>query len=336
MKHKFFYAAIVLLFLSFASFAQDENSPPKETGNFRKPDLVELIKLDKTFKLDIRYATNSNFVGRPVYTEARAFLQRPAAEALVRVNKKLKEKGYGLMIFDGYRPWSVTKLFWDITPEDKKKFVADPKKGSRHNRGCAVDLTLYDLKTGMEVTMTGYYDEFSERSHPDYKGGTAEQRAARDLLRKMMESEGFTVYEEEWWHFDYKDWKEYPILNLKFSELAPASDWTQDKEVRNSTRSCDDNIAQLDNFIINTMKTGERIFVIAKLGKGEKCSANSLRLKSAFNYLVGDRGIIKESAVFAESEINEDKGRIEFYLGSKLELVFIAYAKNANICFHQP
>jgi D-alanyl-D-alanine dipeptidase len=217
MKTKFFFAVIILLLLSLSSFAQD--APPKETENFRKPDLVELIKLDPTFKLDIRYATNSNFVGRPVYTEARAFLQRPAAEALVRVNRKLKEKGYGLMIFDGYRPWSVTKLFWDITPEDKKKFVADPSKGSRHNRGCAVDLTLYDLKTGMEVTMTSYYDEFSERSHPDYKGGTEQQRAARDLLRKMMESEGFTVYEEEWWHFDYKDWREYPILNLKFSEI---------------------------------------------------------------------------------------------------------------------
>lgn len=217
MKTKFFFAVIILLLLSLSSFAQD--APPKEERNFRKPDLVELIKLDSTFKLDIRYATNSNFVGRPVYTEARAFLQRPAAEALVRVNRKLKEKGYGLMIFDGYRPWSVTKLFWDITPEDEKKFVADPSKGSRHNRGCAVDLTLYDLKTGMEVTMTSYYDEFSERSHPDYKGGTEQQRAARDLLRKMMESEGFTVYEEEWWHFDYKDWREYPILNLKFSEI---------------------------------------------------------------------------------------------------------------------
>jgi zinc D-Ala-D-Ala dipeptidase len=105
--------------------------PPKETGTFRKPDLVELIKLDRTIKLDVRYATSNNFLGRPVYTEARAFLQRPAAEALVRANKALHKKGYGLIIHDGYRPWSVTKIFWDATPADKKIFVADPSQGSR-------------------------------------------------------------------------------------------------------------------------------------------------------------------------------------------------------------
>jgi len=102
-------------------FAQE---PPKETGTFRKPDLVELVKLDRTIKLDIRYATSNNFLGRPVYKEARAFLQRPAAEALARANKALRKKGYGLIIHDGYRPWSVTKIFWDATPEDKKEFVS--------------------------------------------------------------------------------------------------------------------------------------------------------------------------------------------------------------------
>src|SRR2546422_5556798 len=135
--------------------------PPKETGAFRTPDLVELVKLDRTIKLDIRYATSNNFLGRPVYKEARAFLQRPAAEALVRVNFALRKKGYGLIIHDGYRPWSVTKIFWDATPEDKKQFVADPTKGSRHNRGCAVDLSLFDLKTGQEVKMPSEYDEMT-------------------------------------------------------------------------------------------------------------------------------------------------------------------------------
>ena len=193
--------------------------PPQEEGDFKQTDLVELIKLDPAIKLDIRYATSNNIVGKPVYTEARAFLQRPAAEALVRVNEKLKPLGYGLLIFDGYRPWSVTKLFWDITSEENKKFVADPKKGSRHNRGCAADLSLYDLKTGKEITMTGVYDEMSERSYPYYTGGTDEQRKMRDLLRTNMESEGFTVYEFEWWHFDYKDWKLYPIGNIPFSKI---------------------------------------------------------------------------------------------------------------------
>ncbi len=160
-----------ILILGQVTRAQE---PPKEAGTFRKPDLVELVNLDRTIKLDIRYATANNFLGRPVYTEARAFLQRPAAEALVRANKVLRKNGYGLIIHDGYRPWSVTKIFWDATPADKKEFVADPAQGSRHNRGCAVDLSLYDLKTGKEVEMPSGYDEMTERSHINFAGGTPE------------------------------------------------------------------------------------------------------------------------------------------------------------------
>ena len=211
-----FLALGISLALSLCAVGQEM---PRETGKFRQPDLVELVKLDPTIKLDIRYATANNFTGRPVYTEARAFLQRPAAEALVRAHRKLKAQGYGLLIFDGYRPWAITKHFWDITPPEKRNFVADPAKGSKHNRGCAVDLSLYDLKTGQEVEMPGAYDEFSERSYPTYKGGTAEQRQRRDLLRRALEAEGFIVNEYEWWHFDYKDWRRYPILNLSFAKL---------------------------------------------------------------------------------------------------------------------
>ena len=192
---------------------------PKEKGEFREPELVEIVKLDPTVKLDIRYATSNNFLGRPVYKEARAFLQRPAAEALTRANRKLREKGYGLLVFDGYRPWSVTKIFWDSTPEDKKRFVADPSQGSRHNRGCAVDLTLYDIRSGREVKMPSGYDEMTERAYPNYSGGTLEQRRMREMLREAMESEGFTVYEFEWWHFDYKDWKKYPLLDIGFDQI---------------------------------------------------------------------------------------------------------------------
>ena len=193
--------------------------PPREQGKFLKPDLVELVKLDSTIKLDIRYATTNNFLGTPVYTQARAFLQRPAAEALLTAHRELKSQGYGLIIHDGYRPWYVTKIFWDATPDDKKIFVADPAEGSRHNRGCAVDLSLYDLKTGEEVQMPSGYDEMSNRSFADYAGGTADERARRALLRQAMEKQGFTVYPQEWWHFDYKDWKQYPISNLKFEDL---------------------------------------------------------------------------------------------------------------------
>ena len=207
---------LAILIFSHQARAQE---PPKETGTFRKPDLVELVKLDRTIKLDIRYATSNNFLGRPVYKQARAFLQRPAAEALARANKALRKKGYGLLIHDGYRPWSVTKLFWDATPADKKEFVADPAQGSRHNRGCAVDLSLFDVKTGKAVVMPSGYDEMTERSHINYAGGTDGQRRLRDLLRAAMETEGFAVYEPEWWHYDFKDWKEYPILNIPFSEI---------------------------------------------------------------------------------------------------------------------
>ncbi|HYK39098.1 MAG TPA: M15 family metallopeptidase [Candidatus Eremiobacteraceae bacterium] len=195
------------------------SEPPSENRDFRKPDLVELTSLDPTVHLDIRYASSNDFLGVPVYTQGRAFLQRPAAEALVRVLHKLQPLGYGLLIHDGYRPWYVTKIFWDATPPEGKIFVADPAKGSRHNRGCAVDLTLYDLKSGAPIEMTGYYDEMSARSFPDYPGGTSLERWHRDLLRRAMESEGFIVYESEWWHFDYKDWPEYGILNIPFEKL---------------------------------------------------------------------------------------------------------------------
>lgn len=209
--HRFARAGALLLCLCGLLYGQAQ--PPQEPGPFRKPDLVELHKVDKSIKLDIRYATANNFLGRPVYAKPRAYLQRPAAEALVRVSKRLRSRGYGLIVFDGYRPWSVTKIFWDVTPADKKEFVADPAKGSRHNRGCAVDLSLYDLKTGLEVEMPSGYDEMSERAHADYQGGPAEARRLRDLLRAAMEAEGFTVYPPEWWHYDYKDWREYPITD---------------------------------------------------------------------------------------------------------------------------
>ena len=214
---KFLYVILIAV-ISF-SIDSCKSQPPQEAGNFKTTNLVELIRLDSTIKLDIRYATSNNFVGRPVYKEARAFLQKPAAEALVKANASLKPLGYGLLVFDGYRPWSITKLFWDVTPDDKKHFVANPKNGSKHNRGCAVDLSLYDLKTGKEIEMTGAYDEMTERSYPNYTGGTAEQRKMRDLVRSKMEAQGFTVYEYEWWHFDYKDWKEYRITNVPFSEI---------------------------------------------------------------------------------------------------------------------
>lgn len=183
--------------------------------------MVELIKLDKTIKLDIRYATANNFVGRAVYPEARAFLQKPAAEALLRVHKILKKQKLGLVIFDGYRPWSITKLFWEVVREDQRKFVANPATGSKHNRGCAVDLSIYNRKTSELLDMPSGFDEFTERASPTYEGATEIQKKNRDLLRTLMEANGFTVNKNEWWHFDYKDWESYAIYDIAFSELGP-------------------------------------------------------------------------------------------------------------------
>jgi len=215
-------SAVAIALPIFAFFSGCAASrPPVERGPFRSPDLVELTSLDPTIHLDIRYATAENIVRRPVYRQARAFLQRSAAQALVRAHRALSEKGYGVLVFDGYRPWRVTKLFWDSVRPDQRAFVADPRKGSKHNRGCAVDLSLYDLSTGAEVPMPSAYDETSERASPDYRGGSADQRTHRDLLRSAMEKEGFTVEPNEWWHFNYKDWRDYAILDIPFEAIAP-------------------------------------------------------------------------------------------------------------------
>src|SRR5256885_323456 len=178
-----------VLFLVLLLLSGCRTGPPKESGHFRPPDLVAITNLDSTIKLDIRYATTNNFMHRPVYRQAKAFLQRPAAEALVRAHRSLKEKGYGIVLFDGYRPWSVTKLFWDSASEAERKieFVANPRKGSRHNRGCAADISLFELSNGAEVKMPSDYDEFSQRAFPSYTGGSSQARALRDLLRGAME-----------------------------------------------------------------------------------------------------------------------------------------------------
>lgn len=197
--------------------------PPIEKGSFLTPDLVDLATLGAGIHFDIRYATHNNFLGEPLYSQARAFLERPAAEALLRAAETLRAEGFGLLIHDAYRPWYVTKMFWDGTPKRLHGFVADPAKGSKHNRGCAVDLSLYDLKSEKPVVMPSGYDEMTERAFPDYKGGTEEQRELREKLRKAMEEQGFTVDKSEWWHFDYKAWPRYPILNIRFEEITNPS-----------------------------------------------------------------------------------------------------------------
>lgn len=211
-------AKAIILLLLFVACVQAQMAPPRET-NKREADLIEITKLDQTIKLDIKYATADNFVGKPVYPEARAFLQRPAAEGVVKVHKWLNKQGRGIVIYDGYRPWAITKLFWETVRPDQREFVADPAKGSKHNRGCAVDLGIFDLKTGKAVPMPSGYDEFTDRAAPTYAGGTDEERKNRDTLIQLMTAHGFTVNPNEWWHFDLVGWEQYAIYDIAFSEV---------------------------------------------------------------------------------------------------------------------
>jgi D-alanyl-D-alanine dipeptidase len=198
-------------------------SPPPEPGKFLPADLVDLASFDSTLRFDVRYATPDNFLGSALYPSPSAVLQRPAAEALVRAHRRLHRSGYGLLIHDGYRPWYVTKVFWDATPAAQRWLVADPARGSRHNRGAAVDVSLYELATGAVADMGGTYDEPTARSSTFYPVATGVQFWHRELLREALEAEGFTQLAEEWWHFDYQDWRRYPILNVPLEALAPGS-----------------------------------------------------------------------------------------------------------------
>ena len=176
-------------------------------------------------RVELKYATKDNFMKRDVYGSwTRCVLVEDAVHILEAAHAALVARNPALtfVLYDCARPRSVQMQMWDVvkgTPQ--QGYVADPTRppGSVHNRGCAVDLTLYDLKTGQAVEMPSGYDEFSDRAYADYPGGTSRQRWLRDLLRKAMESEGFAVYEEEWWHFDYKDWSKYRIGTQTFEEL---------------------------------------------------------------------------------------------------------------------
>ncbi len=181
--------------------------------------LVELTKLDPSIRLDMRYATKNNFTGHILYEEARAFLTIAAAQALVRAHNAAKVDGFGLTIFDAYRPWRITKKLWDATPRAKRNYVANPKRGSKHNRGCAVDLSLNDLRTGVLVEMPSGFDDFSEKAHRDYMDAGDIANANRTRLQRYLEAEGFVGLSNEWWHFDYANWRDYPVLDVPFSQI---------------------------------------------------------------------------------------------------------------------
>lgn len=179
--------------------------------------LVEIKKAIPNIALDIRYATRNNFMNQVMYKEARAFARRPVVAQLKRVQSALNKKGYGLKIFDGYRPYTITQAFYKKAKN--KNFVANPKKGSKHNRGCAIDLTLIDLKTGNEVQMPTPYDSFAPEASPSYSNLPPTVIKNRALLITTMQSYGFRVLSNEWWHFDFIGWKKYPLMDIPFEKL---------------------------------------------------------------------------------------------------------------------
>ena len=183
-------------------------------GNKR---LVEIQKYIPDIKLDIRYAGTDNFAKQAVYKQARAFARLPVVKALKNIQDELKKSGLGLKIFDGYRPYSVTVKFFEIASD--KNFVANPQKGSRHNRGCAIDLTLIKLNTGKELTMPTPYDSFAAEASVDFKDLPAGIIKNRDLLRRVMERNGFRVLDNEWWHFDFRGWKNFELMDIPFEDL---------------------------------------------------------------------------------------------------------------------
>jgi D-alanyl-D-alanine dipeptidase len=181
--------------------------------------MVELRTLLPGVRYDLRYATANNFMHRRMYTPPtrHTFLRAPAAQALAAVQRELGSQGYGLKIFDAYRPYSVTVSFWELVKDER--YVANPSKGSGHNRGLAVDLTIVDLKTGQELDMGTGFDNFTDTAHQGFTGLPDTVLKNRELLKTMMQKHGFTPLETEWWHYYWPNDKNYEVLDIPFAAL---------------------------------------------------------------------------------------------------------------------
>lgn len=230
---KIFISLLCICTFSFV-FGQEKNRNPyhlpivNDYKEYRESliknpefELIDLNKAIPSLVLDIRYATTNNFMKQVMYKQARAFARKPVAEQLKKIQKELKKDGYGLKIFDGYRPYQVTVEFYEKADDNARKYsyVADPKKGSKHNRGCAVDITLIDLKTGKDVEMPTPYDSFDKAAWPSYQNLPNQIIKNRTYLINMMEGHGFKVIANEWWHFDFVGWEKFPLMDIAFEDL---------------------------------------------------------------------------------------------------------------------
>lgn len=194
----------------YRSYKEDYKTHPNN-------ELIEIKKAIPSIVLDIRYATKDNFMQQVMYNQARAFARKPVVEQLKKIQAVLKTQGYGLKIFDAYRPYTITVAFWEKASD--KAFVANPAKGSKHNRGCAVDLTLIDLKTGKDIPMPTPYDSFAPEAAPHFENLPKEIIRNRDFLIATMQANGFKVINNEWWHFDFNSWQNYNLMDIPFEKL---------------------------------------------------------------------------------------------------------------------
>jgi D-alanyl-D-alanine dipeptidase len=181
--------------------------------------LVEISEIVPDVRLDLRYGTTNNITGRILYPEPRAFLLADVARALVKVQADLESDDLGLVIWDAYRPRSVSQALWEVTPEEQKRYVADPTIGSDHNKGAAVDSSLYNLRSGEPVDMPTDFDDFSESAWPNFEEPDEKRRTNRDLLIARMATHGLLVYEHEWWHFRWHESDKYPVLDTPIEAL---------------------------------------------------------------------------------------------------------------------
>jgi len=180
-------------------------------------ELIDLEDFVPGLVLDIRYATTNNFTGERIYNLAKAYARKPVADALAKIQADLKKMGLGIKIFDAYRPYKATVKFYEVYRDTT--YVASPYRGSRHNRGCALDLTVIDLDSGEELQMPTGYDSFKKEAWPSTPVSDPEIRKNRALLINVMQKHGFKVNSSEWWHFDFIGWQKYEVMDIDFEEL---------------------------------------------------------------------------------------------------------------------
>ncbi len=222
---------LTLLLLTAITLSMKGRSQPplkiiESTAEFKqstiiepKLRLVELKSIIPHIQYDLKYATKDNFTKVRLYPALtkHTYLRNDPAKALARAAKELEEKGLGILVWDAYRPYHVTVKFWNLIKDER--YVAHPAKGSGHNRGIAIDMTVYDLKTGALLEMPTTFDDFSEKAHHGFEGITALQKANREMLRTIMEKHGFIKFQTEWWHYYWPNGEQYDVLDFSFNQI---------------------------------------------------------------------------------------------------------------------